>query len=170
MTKSLKLIATIFMFASLFSSCSGDDGATTTQTRAPKPASTNNRPMEIPMPTEAELSVMRLTRLATQEIEQESLKITTDQASMIVPILDEWLNAIITDTDGDGQTFVDKIALELTLEQMQFIPEQTMNRGNGRPPEGEERSQDQRPPRGERPINIAIDDQLAMLITILSKI
>jgi hypothetical protein len=143
----------------------------------------NSRPeggpeQDRPMPSESELTVVKLQYLA--EVEEEAIALTTDQAVKIIPILEEWQDALMEDSETDPETFVERITLELTEQQNAMLPpppggERGSQGGDGAPPQGGNGAPPQgddngRPSNGPGPEKMDMTEMLSDAINALQEV
>jgi len=167
MKKHLRLIISILIFSLILFSCASEGNASGPPSR--NPGSDRGREQNMPMPSEAELTVLRLHSLANST-QDKSLLLSREQAAAIIPILEEWLSEISSDPETDPDGFVARISSELTEEQNQFVPQPPSGKPQGGPPKGGKGAQGQRPPGGDRPGEMSIADVLPEVISSLSEI
>lgn len=122
---------------------------------------------EMPQPTEAELSLLRLKVLIDDAQSQPELALTADQAKAILSILLDWDNAIASNPDTATESYIDEITAELTDAQNAFVPGPPEGMAGGAGPSGNKGSKSERPPQGG-PEKIEISSVLTELIEALS--
>jgi hypothetical protein len=111
----------------------------------------------MPQPTDAELSLIRLSVLTDEAQAQPDLAVTAVQAEALLPIIQEWAAEIAAKPDAPTDKYIRLISSVLTEAQNAFIPGPPGNNGE----------KSQRPPEGG-PEKIEILTMLAELIKILS--